>query len=57
MRRYDDDEAFEQWVSEVLERADPFMAWLGVLFALLIGYELAVDLGRTAERPFPQRAW
>jgi voltage-gated potassium channel len=33
-----------------LERADPFMAWLGVIFALLIGYELAVPLGPTASQ-------
>ena len=26
------------------ERADPVMAWLGVVFALLVGYELAVDV-------------
>lgn len=42
------DEEFEDWLRAVTERADPFMAWLGVLFALLVGYELAVDLGRTA---------
>jgi len=57
VRRYDDDEAFEQWVNEALERADPFMAWLGVLFALLVGYELAVDLGRTAERVLTVAGW
>lgn len=35
---------FDDWVAAVTERADPFMAWLGVVFALLVGYELAVEL-------------
>ena len=26
------------------ERLDPFMAWLGVVFALVVGYEIAVEL-------------
>lgn len=26
------------------ERLDPFMAWLGIVFALLVGYEIAVEL-------------
>lgn len=33
----------EEWLDQLTERADPFMAWLGVLFALLLGYELAVE--------------
>jgi voltage-gated potassium channel len=41
--RRDEDE-FEGWLERVTERADPFMAWLGVLFALLLGYELAVGV-------------
>lgn len=28
----------------LVERLDPFMAWLGVVFALLVGYEIAVEL-------------
>lgn len=35
---------FEVWLEEVTERADPFMSWLGLVFALLVGYELAVEL-------------
>ena len=35
---------FEHWVAWATERADPFMAWLGVVFALLVGFELAVDV-------------
>ncbi len=43
-RPRDNDDAFEAWLERVTERADPFMAWLGVLFALLVGFELAVEL-------------
>lgn len=39
-----DERAFDVWVERVTERADPVMAWLGVVFALLVGYELAVDV-------------
>lgn len=42
--RHDDERAFDVWVERVTERADPAMAWLGVLFALVVGYELAVDV-------------
>lgn len=56
MRRHDDDE-FEEWVSSALERADPFMAWLGVLFALVVGYELAVDVGPVAGRALEIAGW
>jgi voltage-gated potassium channel len=42
-RRDRTDEDFEAWVGRVTERADPFMAWLGIVFALLVGFELAVD--------------
>ncbi len=37
-------------MAQVSERADPFMALLGLLFALLVGYELAVNLGPDASR-------
>ncbi|MBW3608120.1 MAG: hypothetical protein KY463_07150 [Actinobacteria bacterium] len=40
-----------------LERADPFMAWLGVLFALLVGYELAVDLTPGATQVLSIAGW
>ena len=47
-RRRSEDE-FELWLEEVTERADPLMAWLGVVFALLVGFELAVEVSpRTA---------
>ncbi len=35
---------FDGWLVRATERADPFMAWLGVVFALLVGFELAVDV-------------
>ncbi len=56
MRRHDDDE-FEVWVESALERADPVMAWLGVLFALLVGYELAVDLAPAPARALEVAGW
>ena len=41
---------FEDWLAWATERADPFMAWLGVVFALVVGFELAVDVSpRTAK--------
>lgn len=40
---------FEAWLRRALEALDPLMTWLGVLFALLVGYELAAQpQGRTA---------
>jgi voltage-gated potassium channel len=36
-----DDDAFDEWVGRALEALDPLMTLLGVLFALLVGYELA----------------
>lgn len=39
---------FEAWAAAATERADPFMAWLGALFALLVGFEIAVSLDGAA---------
>ncbi|MBD0328821.1 MAG: ion transporter [Thermoleophilia bacterium] len=48
-RRREAEDEFELWLEAVTERADPFMAWLGVVFALLVGFELAVEVSpRTA---------
>jgi voltage-gated potassium channel len=52
-----DDDDFEPWLEAALERADPFMAWLGVLFALLVGYELAVELGPAASTALAVAGW
>jgi voltage-gated potassium channel len=56
-RRYRSEEDFEAWLAEVTERLDPFMAWLGVVFALLVGYELAVELGSAAARAVSIAGW
>ena len=51
------DDEVEERLERALERADPFMAWLGVLFALLVGYELAVDLGESASQVLSIAGW
>ena len=51
------EDQFERWLEAATERADPFMAWLGVLFALLVGYEIAVDLGPAASRGLTIASW
>jgi voltage-gated potassium channel len=48
---------FEDWLADVTERLDPFMAWLGVVFALLVGYELAVELDDAAARAVSIAGW
>ena len=52
-----EEDEFEERLERTLERADPFMAWLGVLFALLVGYELAVDLGTGATQVLSIAGW
>jgi voltage-gated potassium channel len=47
-RRERSETEFDDWVRAATERADPLMAWLGVLFALLVGYDIAVELGPRA---------
>lgn len=48
---------FDAWVESVTERLDPFMSWLGVVFALLVGYELAVELTPSTERVLFLAGW
>ena len=48
---------FDDWVAATAERADPFMAWLGVLFALLVGFDLAVDIGPGASTAIEITSW
>lgn len=48
---------FEEWLAWATERADPFMAWLGVVFALLVGFELAVDVGATTATALRAAGW
>ncbi len=56
-RRIESESAFEQWLEFVSERSDPFMTFLGVLFALLVGYELAVDLRPETARVISFIGW
>lgn len=51
------EDEFEAWVARLTERADPFMAWLGVLFALLVGFELAVELRPDASLALAIAGW
>lgn len=39
--RHDRRQSFERWLAQVTERLDPLLAFLGVLFALLVAFELA----------------
>jgi len=55
-RRRTEDE-FEDWVVYVTERADPLMAWLGVVFALLVGFELAVTIGPGTDQALSIAGW
>ena len=48
---------FDDWVAANTERLDPFMAWLGVVFALLVGYDVAVYVGSTASRVLEVAGW
>ena len=56
-RRQCDDGDFERWLGTVSERADPLMAWLGVVFALVVGYPLVVDLSPPTERALQPVGW
>lgn len=55
--RQGSDEQFELWLENATERADPVMTWLGVVFALLVGYELAVELSPAAARALTLAGW
>lgn len=48
---------FDDWLRRATERADPAMAWLGILFALLVGYEIAVDLTPAAADTLQLAGW
>ena len=55
--RATDEREYEDWLRGALERADPVMAWLGVVFALLVGFELAVEVGPSASRALTIAGW
>ncbi len=52
-----DEHEFDDWVRWATEQADPFMAWLGALFALLVGYGIAVDVSPSAARVLEVAGW
>ena len=56
-RRDASEDEFEHWLAGALERADPFMAWLGVVFALLVGYGIAVDVSPRTESGLEIAGW
>ena len=56
-RRYTEEGAFESWLATALERVDPVMAWLGVVWALVVGYEFAVELTPDAQRVMAVLGW
>ncbi|HEX5542978.1 MAG TPA: ion transporter [Micromonospora sp.] len=43
-RRSRSDTDFESWLARLTDRIDPFMAWLGAVFALLVGFQLTVKV-------------
>ncbi len=57
LRRRGDADGFDRWLAAVMERSDPFMAWLGVVFALLVGFQLAADLRPPAGRALDVIGW
>lgn len=48
---------FEEWAAAATERTDPFMAWLGVVFALLVGFDLTVETSPAASRGIEVVSW
>ncbi|HEV2752879.1 MAG TPA: ion transporter [Solirubrobacteraceae bacterium] len=56
-RRHAEEGEFESWLSEALEATDPVMAWLGVVWALVVGYELAVELSPGVQRVLAVVGW
>ena len=56
-RRQHSEDEFEEWLAAATERLDPFMAWLGLMFALVVGYELAVELTPTTARVLSVAGW
>ncbi len=57
MRRPGSDDEVESWLEGVTERVDPLMAWLGIVFALLVGFEIAVEVTPPTERALRAIGW
>jgi voltage-gated potassium channel len=56
-RRAADEQGFEIWLQRAAERTDPFMAWLGVLFALLVGFQLVAQVRPPMGRALDAAGW
>lgn len=56
-RREASEGEFEEWLADATERLDPLMAWLGVVFALLVGFEIAVDVSARAAAALEIVGW
>ena len=53
-----DEAGYERWLADVTERLDPFMAFLGIVFALLALFELAdPGLSRSWSRVLAVTTW
>jgi voltage-gated potassium channel len=48
---------FENWLQRVNQRTEPFMAWLGVVFALLVGFPLVARLRPPMGRALDIAGW
>ena len=56
-RRERTESQFDDWATRVTERLDPFMAWLGLVFALLVGFDIAADPGPSASTAIEIASW
>jgi voltage-gated potassium channel len=57
VRKRRSESEFDAWLTATSDRADPFMAWLGVLFALLVGFEVSAEPGPEASRWLMIAGW
>jgi voltage-gated potassium channel len=57
VRRRGDTEGFDAWLAAAAERTDPVMAWLGVLFALLVGFQLVAHVRPPVGRALDLAGW
>ncbi|MDP8971274.1 MAG: hypothetical protein M3N52_12430 [Actinomycetota bacterium] len=57
MRRGRSEADYETWLARLVERTDPLMAWLGLLFALLLGFQLAVAVQPSVGRALDAAVW
>ncbi|MDQ3759401.1 MAG: hypothetical protein M3331_05625 [Actinomycetota bacterium] len=48
---------FDDWAARATERLDPFMAWLGLVFALLVGFDIAAEPGPATSSAIEVVGW